>query len=80
MSFAAMMGGWVIAFPWVGGPATIGHCMSEALGPRFGIPHGFACAIMLPQAMVSLQNPECKKGKKTDRLLGIILFYVNPIL
>ncbi len=51
MSFAAMMGGWVIAFPWVGGPATIGHCMSEALGPRFGIPHGFACAIMLPHAM-----------------------------
>ncbi len=51
MSYAAMMGGWVIAFPWVGGPATIGHCMSEALGPRFGIPHGFACAIMLPHAM-----------------------------
>ena len=51
MSFAAMMGGWVIAFPWVGGPATIGHCMSEALGPKFGIPHGFACAIMLPHAM-----------------------------
>ncbi len=51
MSFAAMMGGWVISFPWVGGPATIGHCMSEALGPRFGIPHGFACAIMLPHAM-----------------------------
>ncbi|MGC8562905.1 MAG: iron-containing alcohol dehydrogenase [Thermoplasmata archaeon] len=51
MSYAAMLGGWVIAFPWVGGPATIGHCMSEALGPRFGIPHGFACAIMLPHAM-----------------------------
>ena len=51
MSFAAMMGGWVISFPWVGGPATIGHCVSEALGPRFGIPHGFACAIMLPHAM-----------------------------
>ncbi len=34
---------------------------------------------MLKEAMVSLQNPECKKGKKTDRLLGIILFYVsNP--
>ncbi len=51
MSYAAMMGGWVIAFPWVGGPATIGHCMSEALGPKFGIPHGFACGIMLPHAM-----------------------------
>ncbi len=51
MSFAAMLGGWVIAFPWVGGPATIGHCMSEALGPKFNIPHGLACAIMLPHAM-----------------------------
>jgi len=51
MSFAAMLGGWVIAFPWVGGPATIGHCMSEALGPKFNIPHGQACAIMLPHAM-----------------------------
>jgi len=51
MSYAAALGGWVIAFPWVGGPATIGHCMSEALGPRFEIPHGFACGIMLPHAM-----------------------------
>ncbi len=32
-------------------PATIGHCMSEALGPRFEIPHGFACTIMLPHSM-----------------------------
>ncbi|MEM3449664.1 MAG: iron-containing alcohol dehydrogenase [Nitrososphaerota archaeon] len=63
MSFAAMLGGWVISFPWVGGPATIGHCMSEALGPRFGIPHGLACAIMLPHAMdfnVSLVAPRLR--------------------
>lgn len=52
MSHAAMLEGWTIAFPWVGGSATIGHCMSEALGPRIGIPHGFVCAIMLPHVMV----------------------------
>lgn len=51
MSYAAMLGGWVIAFPWVGGPATIGHCMSEALGPKFDLPHGLVCAIMLPHAI-----------------------------
>jgi alcohol dehydrogenase class IV len=51
MSLAAMLGGWVIGFPWVGGPATIGHCISEALGPKWGIPHGVACAVSLPYSM-----------------------------
>lgn len=51
MSLAATLGGWVIGFPWVGGPATIGHCISEAVGSRYKIPHGVACAIALPYAM-----------------------------
>ena len=51
MSLAATIGGWVIGFPWVGGPATIGHCVSEAVGSRYKIPHGVACAIALPYAM-----------------------------
>ena len=51
MSLAATIGGWVIGFPWVGGPATIGHCISEAVGSRYKIPHGVACAIALPYAM-----------------------------
>lgn len=51
MSLAAMLGGWVIGFPWVGGPATIGHCISEAFGPKWNIPHGAACAISLPYSM-----------------------------
>jgi alcohol dehydrogenase len=51
MSLAAMLGGWVIGFPWIGGPATIGHCISEAVGSRYKIPHGVACAIALPYAM-----------------------------
>jgi alcohol dehydrogenase class IV len=51
MSLAATLGGWVIGFPWVGGPATMGHCISEAVGSRYKIPHGVACAIALPYAM-----------------------------
>lgn len=51
MSLAATLGGWVIGFPWVGGPATIGHCISEAVGSKFNIPHGVACGIALPYAM-----------------------------
>jgi alcohol dehydrogenase class IV len=51
MSLAATLGGWVIGFPWIGGPATIGHCISEAVGSRYKIPHGVACGIALPYAM-----------------------------
>jgi alcohol dehydrogenase class IV len=51
MSLAAALGGWVIGFPWIGGPATIGHCISEAIGAKYKIPHGEACAIALPYAM-----------------------------
>jgi alcohol dehydrogenase class IV len=51
MSLAATLGGWVIGFPWIGGPATIGHCISEAVGSKFKIPHGVACGIALPYAM-----------------------------
>jgi alcohol dehydrogenase class IV len=51
MSLAATLGGWVIGFPWIGGPATIGHCISEAVGSKYKIPHGVACGIALPYAM-----------------------------
>jgi alcohol dehydrogenase class IV len=48
MSAAAMLGGMVIAYPWIGGPAILGHCIAEALGPRWGIPHGASCGVVLP--------------------------------
>ena len=51
MSLAATLGGWVIGFPWINGPATIGHCISEAVGSKYKIPHGVACGIALPYAM-----------------------------
>jgi len=51
MSLAATLGGWVIGFPWIGGPAIIGHCLAEAFGSKYKIPHGIACALALPYSM-----------------------------
>jgi alcohol dehydrogenase class IV len=51
MSAAAMLGGMVITYPWIGGPAILGHCIAEALGPRWGIPHGASCGVVLPSIL-----------------------------
>lgn len=51
LSMAATLGGWVLGFPWVGGPATVGHYMAEGFGPKYGMPHGLAVALMLPHAI-----------------------------
>jgi alcohol dehydrogenase len=48
MAMAAMFGGMVIAYPWIGGPAILGHCLAEAFGPKYGVPHGIAVGIALP--------------------------------
>ena len=48
MALAASMGGIVITFPGVAGPATLGHTASESMSSRYGIPHGEACGVLLP--------------------------------
>ena len=48
MALAAAMGGVVISYPWVAGPATLGHVVSEGISSRYGVPHGEACGILLP--------------------------------
>jgi alcohol dehydrogenase class IV len=48
MALAAMIGGQVISFGWVAGPATLGHVASEGLSPRLSMTHGDACAVLLP--------------------------------
>jgi alcohol dehydrogenase class IV len=48
MTMAAMLGGIVISFPWIGGPATLGHAASEGISPKYNIPHGAACGVLLP--------------------------------
>lgn len=58
MAAAAMLGGAVIAYPWIGGPAILGHCMAEALGPRWNIPHGVACGVVLPYVL-EFNLPAC---------------------
>jgi alcohol dehydrogenase len=50
MSLGALMGGWVLGFPWSGG-GILGHGIAETVGPKLGIPHGFACALALPYMM-----------------------------
>ena len=49
MSWAAHLGGWVAMA--TAGPATMGHCLAEALGSKYRIPHGAMCGICLPYAM-----------------------------
>jgi alcohol dehydrogenase len=58
VAMAAMMGGIVISYPWIGGPAILGHCVAEALGPRFSIPHGNAVGLCLPFIM-EYNLPNC---------------------
>ena len=48
MSLAALIGGMIITFPGVAGPATLGHTASESMSSRYGIPHGEACGVLLP--------------------------------
>jgi len=50
MSFAAMMGGWVVNFPWSSVP-SVGHCVAEIIGPKYNLPHGLCTGLMLPHAI-----------------------------
>ena len=48
MSWAALIGGMVCSFPWVGGPATLAHIGSESISAKYGFPHGEGCGLFLP--------------------------------
>jgi alcohol dehydrogenase len=51
LSLASSIGGMMIAYDWISGPALLGHVTAEALGPIYGIPHGLACGLVLPYVM-----------------------------
>lgn len=59
MAMASMLGGVVIAFPWVGGPAILGHCLAEAFGPKYGVAHGIAVGLALPY-ILDFNLPACR--------------------
>jgi alcohol dehydrogenase class IV len=59
MAMASMLGGAVIAFPWIGGPAILGHCLAEAFGPKYGVPHGVAVGLALPY-ILDFNLPACR--------------------
>jgi len=48
MSLASSIGGTVISYPWVAGPAVLCHVASEGISAKYGIPHGEACGVLLP--------------------------------
>lgn len=58
MAMASTFGGIVIAFPWIGGPAILGHCLAEAFGPKYGIAHGVAVGLALPY-ILDFNMPAC---------------------
>ena len=59
MAMASMLGGMVIAFPWIGGPAILGHCLAEAFGPKYGVAHGVAVGLALPY-ILNFNLPACR--------------------
>jgi alcohol dehydrogenase class IV len=71
MAAAATLGGVVITYPWIGGPAMLGHCTAEALGPRWNVPHGIACAVSLVY-MLWFNLPACteKLAYVAKQILG----------
>lgn len=71
MAAAATLGGVVIAYPWIGGPAMLGHCTAEALGPRWNVPHGIACGVSLIY-MLQFNLPSCieKLAYVSKQVLG----------
>lgn len=48
MSLAASIGGIVISYPWVAGPAVLAHVASEGISAKYDVPHGEACGVLLP--------------------------------
>lgn len=47
MSLAASMAG----IPLANARVVLGHSIAQVIGPRYGLPHGTACAMALPYAM-----------------------------
>ena len=70
VAIAATLGGIAITYPWIGGPALIGHCIAESLGPKYGIPHGNAVGLCLPYIM-EYNLPNCvPKLKRFAQAMG----------
>ncbi|UCD54108.1 MAG: iron-containing alcohol dehydrogenase [Dehalococcoidia bacterium] len=67
MALAASMGGIVITFPGVAGPATLGHTASESMSSRYGIPHGEACGVLLP-FVYWFNLPDAYGSKKVTKI------------
>jgi len=68
VAIASMLGGIVITYPWAS--AVIGHCVAEALGPKYNIPHGSIVGVCLPY-MMEYNLPNCiPKLKRFAEAMG----------
>ena len=68
LGLAAMMGGLVIGYPWTK-CLSLGHCIAEAAGPKWRIPHGAICGLALPY-FLEFSTPTCMS--KLARLAAVI--------
>jgi alcohol dehydrogenase class IV len=68
LGLAAMMSGIVIGYPWTK-CLSLGHCIAEAAGPKWKIPHGAMCGLALPH-FLEFSIPTCMD--KLARLAVII--------
>ncbi len=78
VALAATLGGWVIGFPWIGGPALLGHCASEGISARYNIPHGEACGVILPY-VYEFNLPNCiDKLSMIASVMGVNTSQLSP--
>jgi alcohol dehydrogenase class IV len=68
LGLASMMSGLVIGYPWTK-CLSLGHCIAEAAGPKWKIPHGAICGLVLPYFM-EFSTPACMN--KLARLAAVI--------
>ncbi|MFX1578991.1 MAG: iron-containing alcohol dehydrogenase [Promethearchaeota archaeon] len=70
MALASLMGGWMMCFPWAAA-LTIGHCIAETVGPKYGIPHGTICATVLPYVVVYNAEEIPKRIKRIAHAMAV---------
>ncbi|HHY95995.1 MAG TPA: iron-containing alcohol dehydrogenase [Firmicutes bacterium] len=68
MALAALFGGYAINFSDVAGA----HCLAEALGSRYPVPHGLACAVFLVPVTEYNLPATVHRYARVARALGVV--------
>lgn len=67
MSYASMLAGYALN----GAGAGMGHFIAHALGAKWHVPHGFACALVSPVVIEELTSQHTDKAATIAKLLGV---------